>query len=86
MSPEAVQCAQVGKMLGRVVRDHFAPTYEAFIGLVVHPPHALLNLVVHVAYTRLPVRRDSSGPLLAELQQNPRSRRMEYLLRDSWAT
>ena len=85
LDDDAVQCAQTGKLLGRLVRDHFAPTYDAFVAMVVNPPHPLLNVVVHVAYTRSPLRLRGGDSLLAELQRTPRRRHMDHLLRDAWA-
>ena len=85
-SPEAVQFAEVGKMMGRLVRDHYAATYQAFVTLAVVPPQPLLNLVLWVAHTRIPFRtRPGGGTVLEELVRVPRRRWGESLLVDSWA-
>ena len=86
LSTEALQIAETGKLLGRLVREHFAPTLDAFIRMVVEPPHPLLNVVVNVAYTRSPLRLEGGDTLLVELQRTPRRRRTELLLKDAWAT
>jgi hypothetical protein len=86
LSSEGSQCAQVGKLLGRLVRDHLAASYEDFVDMVVQPPYPLLNVVIHVAYTRSPLRSEGGGSLLEDLRETPRRPRTELLLRDAWAT
>ena len=82
-TPEEAQFADVGKRIGRLVRDHLARTYEDFVRLVVEEPYPLRNLVVQMAYTRCPLRHAST--LLDDLAADPREQRIEHLLRDSWA-
>jgi hypothetical protein len=80
---EGAQLADAGKMLGRLVRDHLARTYEDFVRLVVEDPCPLRNVVLHLAYTRKPL--SGATTLLDDLNAPTRPRRTEYLLRDAWA-
>ena len=82
---DEVRCAEVGKLLGRMVRQHFAATFDEFVALVATPPRPLLPLVLQVAYLRTPFRIRGGGSLLEELEREPRLRVMESLLQDAWA-
>ena len=85
LSEDAARCAEVGKLLGRLCREHYAGTYNEFVNLVTQPPHPLMNLVVNLAYTRSPLRLEGGGSLLEELQRQPLRKRTPTLLREAWS-
>ena len=83
LTDEGVRCAESGKILGQLVRQHYAKRYEDFVRLAVEGAAPLFNVVLHVGYTRTPFR--SAETLRDDLAADPRPRRLESLLRSAWA-
>jgi len=77
-------CAEAGKELGRLARDHLHPTPEALTRAVADAPHGMLPLVLAVTHMWSPTRA-TQETLLRELGRQPPTQRASLLLRRGWA-